>query len=352
MFQLFLILLALVSIITSSPAPVLNYNPSPITAEEDLFGYNDVLPRPDESNINRESDSDELVNSDSNDRLDKESDGSDERGTRSFFDSLDSENDSDHDSEAIQLTDFELENMDIELSKLSDILPPAGIPFVFLFECIAPEDVSSIEGTYFFARMITHPKLNGSICYLKPVPLHERNKKRDYDNRERDHDDQKRDRGQDMEASGHSITLDLIGSESLSRPKRQVITPKPSSARAKQQTAARKQRRKIPLPKALSMIDQYGMTECAARAACELMCTPGNFGRTGRTLHRMMTTLYTKPSIPGVPPPVIRYYRTAVNHGNNFKKGNRCRDCYKQYPKCEAETKVMLRMSSAIEIVY
>lgn len=340
------ILLAIVSIISSSPAPALNYNTFPLTGEDNLFGgYNDVLPRPNESDSDNESNSDELVNSGNDDRSGNDSDDVNEHGTKSFLDSLDSENDSDHDSEAIQLTDVELETLDIELSKLSDILPPAGVPFVFLFECIAPKDVSSVEGTYFFARMITHPKLNGSICYLKPVPLHERNQARNRENRERNRD-------QETKTNDHSITFDLIESELLSRPKRQVTTPKPSSARAKQQTSARKQRRKIPLPKALSMIDQYGMTECAARAACELMCTPGNFGRTGRTLHRMMTTLYTKPSIPGVPPPVIRYYRTAVNHGNNFKKGNRCRECYKQYPKCEAETRVMLRMSSAIEIVY
>lgn len=122
-----------------------------------------------------------------------------------------------------------------------------------------------------------------------------------------------------------------------------------STRRCQRQSSAR--RTKVKLGRALEMIEMYGMKTCVARAICELACNPNIFGRMGRSLYGLMTSLNARRNIKGVPEEKASFYRTAVATGTTFKDKNKdCQDsCTIEYTPCNKPTPFLLRMASNID---
>ena len=107
---------------------------------------------------------------------------------------------------------------------------------------------------------------------------------------------------------------------------------------------------KIKLPKALELVEQYGLKECVARTSCELACNPNLYGRIGRSLYRFMSFVYRRNRIAGVSAAAIDFYRSSITAGARLK-GQNCKDeCKSQYAGCTRQTSVLLRMASHIDL--
>lgn len=108
--------------------------------------------------------------------------------------------------------------------------------------------------------------------------------------------------------------------------------------------------RKIKLPQALKLVQEYGLTGCVARAACELSCNPTLYGRMGRPLSRFMAMVSKRNSIPGIPSSAVDFYRSAMAFGSQLKGSNCKTECKSQYSDCTRQTPSLLRMASRIDL--
>lgn len=107
---------------------------------------------------------------------------------------------------------------------------------------------------------------------------------------------------------------------------------------------------KIKLPKALELVEQYGLKQCVARTSCELACDPNLYGRRGRSLYRFMALVYKRNRIPGIPAAAVAFYRSSIAAGAKLK-GQNCKDeCNSQFTGCTRQTSVLLRMASHIDL--
>lgn len=122
------------------------------------------------------------------------------------------------------------------------------------------------------------------------------------------------------------------------------------SQKTRRRRQTQQQGRRIPLQKALQLVESYGLKECVARTSCELSCNPDLYGRMGRSLSMMMNRLGKRVSFPGVAASAIDFYRTATSTGRGLRGKNCKEECKSKYPECKHRAATLLRLASTIDL--